>query len=240
MQGDQLKSQKLQMGFPYEDGINLKIDDQFITFEDARPCIINGRTMVPFRAVFEELGAEVTYDSKSGVISAVTEDGSTVTLTLLSRVLTVTYGDGTQKTVQMDAAPYLDQKLGRVFVPVRFVGEALGYRVYWDDYYDLAALVNAQAVISKIDENFTVVNKILKAKMLDLGDTFAAKGTLLFQGVLYGDEKPTTVSDSISFDAIIGRNDLAMNLFQKIDISELEDMLGEQVFGNYQIPDWLF
>lgn len=89
---------------------------------DAAPYVdAQWRTMVPFRVLGETFGAEVNWD----------QDTQTVTYTYGDTELTMTIGEetytvnGTEKT--MDTAPVLSGD--RTFVPVRFVGEALGYTV---------------------------------------------------------------------------------------------------------------
>lgn len=77
--------------------------------------------MVPFRVLGETFGAKVNWD----------QDSQTVTYTYGDTELTMTIGEdtytvnGDEKT--MDTAPVL--KGDRTYVPVRFVGEALGYTV---------------------------------------------------------------------------------------------------------------
>ena len=89
---------------------------------DAAPYVdAQWRTMVPFRVLGETFGAEVNWD----------QDTQTVTYTYGDTELTMTIGEetytvnGTEKT--MDTAPVLSGD--RTYVPVRFVGEALGYTV---------------------------------------------------------------------------------------------------------------
>lgn len=93
----------------------------FITGDAAPYVDAQWRTMVPFRVLGETFGAEVNWD----------QDTQTVTYTYGDTELTMTIGEetytvnGTEKT--MDTAPVLSGD--RTFVPVRFVGEALGYTV---------------------------------------------------------------------------------------------------------------
>ena len=48
-------------------GIKVSVDGAYISFTDAEPIISNGRTMVPVRAVFEAMGAEVDFNSKGTI-----------------------------------------------------------------------------------------------------------------------------------------------------------------------------
>ena len=84
----------------------------------------NGRTMVPFRPVFELLDANVTYDAPNRRIHADSPAAQ----------ITMTIGDA--KAVVNDERVILDSKPvvrnGRTFVPLRFVSEAMGAEVKWD------------------------------------------------------------------------------------------------------------
>ena len=85
---------------------------------DVMPIIINERTMIPARAVFEQLGGTVSWNEAKQQVT-VKLNGHTVVLTILNLNATV---DGVVKT--MDAVPRLYN--GRTLIPIRFVAEALG------------------------------------------------------------------------------------------------------------------
>ena len=83
----------------------------------------------------------------------------TLTFTVGSRQVKVETADGGDGTVDMDCAPYI--KGGRTYVPVRFIGEALGCVVLWDDEYQTAVLNDPEAVAAGIDQDFTILNRVL-------------------------------------------------------------------------------
>ena len=49
--------------------LSVQLNGAYVHFADAQPEKVNGRVMVPFRAIAEVLGAEVTYDSLAADIS---------------------------------------------------------------------------------------------------------------------------------------------------------------------------
>ena len=91
---------------------------------DAAPFITDGTTLVPVRVVSENLGASVQWDQAT----------RTVTIGLGSTRIVLTVGR-TTATVN-DRSVVLSQAArivaGRTFVPLRFVSEALGASVDWD------------------------------------------------------------------------------------------------------------
>lgn len=84
----------------------------------------NSRTMAPMRAIFEKLGAEITWDDKLKKVTA--EKGKTVVeITIGSNKA---YIDG--KEVALDQKAEI--KNGYTFIPVRFVSEVFGGDIQWD------------------------------------------------------------------------------------------------------------
>ncbi|TDA65771.1 MAG: hypothetical protein D9V47_12430 [Clostridia bacterium] len=99
------------------------LDGQQLSF-DVQPRMTGGRVLVPLRAIFAALGAEVQWDPASRSVSA--KKGPTeIRLAVKSRTA---YQDG--QPVALDAAPTV--VAGRTLVPVRFVGQALGAKVEWE------------------------------------------------------------------------------------------------------------
>lgn len=84
-----------------------------------------GRTLVPLRGVLDEFGAVLEYDGEKKQVTA-RDGGLEVVLTIDSEVALVN-----GKEVRLDQ-PAVIQK-GRTLVPLRFVGENLGYTVGWDE-----------------------------------------------------------------------------------------------------------
>ena len=140
--------------------LSVQLNGAYVHFADAQPEKVNGRVMVPFRAIAEVLGAEVTYDA--GAITA-KKGGETLSFALGGKQLTVTDSAGkTVKTVQLDTAPY--KKGGRTYVPVRFFAEGFGLTVQWDQDMQTAVLYDRAALVNDIDSKFTVLNKWIKAQ----------------------------------------------------------------------------
>lgn len=81
--------------------------------------------MVPLRAIFETMGATVTWDQRTQTIKG-SKGNTTITLRVGQRTATV---NGAQRNLEQ-SAQVID---GRTFVPFRFVGESLGGNVEWDN-----------------------------------------------------------------------------------------------------------
>lgn len=90
---------------------------------DVPPVLRDNRTLVPLRKIFETLGAEVEFES--GVVTA-QKDGTTIVLKINERNATI---NGKVTTLDVPARIVDD----RTMVPLRFVGEAMGAKVEWDN-----------------------------------------------------------------------------------------------------------
>lgn len=97
----------------------------------------NNRTFVPVRFVAERLGADVTWEGDTQTV-VVKKDGHTIRMAVGSLTYTL---DGVTKTLDVPAE-YMASTGGnsRTMVPVRFVTEALGYQVEWDQPRNLVVI----------------------------------------------------------------------------------------------------
>lgn len=106
---------------------------------DVPPEIVEGRTFVPMRAVFEALGANVTWQAEEQIIIA-TEGSKIMVLKIGAPSLNVCdVAAGEIKDIILDVAPFINN--GRTLVPVRAVSEALGASVSWDGEARLVTVV---------------------------------------------------------------------------------------------------
>lgn len=85
---------------------------------------IDNRTMVPLRAIFEALGAEIEWNGETRTVTSVKDD-TTVSLTVGENVITVNGG-----AKELDVSAQI--KDNRTLVPVRAISEAFGCDVAWD------------------------------------------------------------------------------------------------------------
>lgn len=106
------------------DGILLLINGQRVQ-SDVPPKIVADRTVVPARVVTEALGAEVEWDG----------DSRQVTITFGSITVLLTIDDATayvnSQAVTLDVPAFIESD--RTMVPLRFISEAIGARVGWNE-----------------------------------------------------------------------------------------------------------
>ena len=92
------------------------------------PTMINGTTMVPFRAISEAMGIRVQWEAESRTITAVqsTDQGDKSVRMQLNNPLVTVNG----QTVTLPVAPY--ETNGSTLIPLRFFSEQFGAQVGWD------------------------------------------------------------------------------------------------------------
>lgn len=103
--------------------ITVYLNGQSQTYNPA-PVIQKGTTIVPMRAIFEQLGANIDWNGQTRTVTA-TKDDIIISLTIGE---TVAYVNGRQVALAIPSQTIN----GRTMVPLRFVSEALGATVKWD------------------------------------------------------------------------------------------------------------
>lgn|GEM_PF-6360503 len=110
---------------------------------DVSPIVSEGRTLVPMRSIFEKLGYNVVWDAATRSVTAQTpEAGSNISLQVDSP-----YAAVGGLSIRLDVASKIID--GRVFVPLRFVGEASGNNVQWDGRLREISITSAEAEVDE-------------------------------------------------------------------------------------------
>lgn len=108
-----------------ENDVSVVIGGEKLEFNDVKPLVDNGRTLVPLRKIFEALGATVDWDDKNQTAKGI-KGNITIILVVNSVEANV---NGTIKTLDVPAKIIND----RILVPARFISESLGAKVEWDE-----------------------------------------------------------------------------------------------------------
>ncbi|MDE6108200.1 MAG: hypothetical protein K2F83_05955 [Oscillospiraceae bacterium] len=217
----------------YEVAVNVNGD--YIKFPDAQPAIVNDRTMLPLRAVAEFMGARVEWSEETYQIQIILED-TVVTLSIGSPDITVEK-DGETVTTTMDVAPFLDDVYERTYVPVRFVSEAFGYQVNWDDATSTVfVMADPAALLAALLEgkSFTCMEEV--GKFLAKGQegkeqgtwSTTAEGSMTLGGLIEIPLSATLLSqpDMLLFtlsDELLAFVGMEPNTWFKLDLNALTD-----------------
>ncbi|MGO4369711.1 stalk domain-containing protein [Paenibacillus sp. MCAF20] len=110
---------------PLQKQISLRINGKFIA-SDPGPIQTNGTTFVPIRSLFESIGAKIGYNNDNITVSYRKQ--------LLAFKVYDTKATLDGKSVVMPAASLSYQ--GRTYVPLRFLAQAFGAKVQWNNNID--------------------------------------------------------------------------------------------------------
>ncbi len=130
-------------------GIDIIYNGQLMQYKDAVPEIINDRTMLPFRIALENMGATVSYDDASRLVTA-SLNGRTITFTLEDSVIYIDE-NGQKSQVTLDRPMII--KNDRTLVPIRFISSALGMQIGWDSATKTVLIVDADTYIKDFEKN---------------------------------------------------------------------------------------
>jgi len=104
--------------------IGVYMNNKEILF-DQRPIIVKDRTLVPIRAIFEKMGAKVSWDAASNTVIAT--KGDTQLRVIIDE--NIMYKNGSPITLDCPAQIVND----RTLVPIRAISEAFEAKVLWDN-----------------------------------------------------------------------------------------------------------
>ena len=118
--------------------IGVTVDGQPVNFMGSEPVMRENSVLVPMRAIFEKLGADLKWNQARQQVTA-NKDGKIIRLVIGER-----FADVDGKAVQLTTPAINDR--GTTLVPLRFVSEALGARVRWQP-------ANQMVVVRTLDED---------------------------------------------------------------------------------------
>lgn len=106
-----------------DSNIKILINNKFLQC-DQPPAIIDGRTLVPMRTIFEALGADVSWNGQLRTATG-TKDGKTVSFTIDKNTITI---NGNDHALDVPAQLINDKTM----IPARAVAEAFDCDVNWN------------------------------------------------------------------------------------------------------------
>jgi Copper amine oxidase N-terminal domain len=118
--------------------IGVTVNGQPVQFQDIGPQQIEGRTLVPVRGVLEKLGASVAFDNRTQTVIASTPKID-IQLKIGSKTAIVNGNNVILDTPAQTIANH-------TFVPLRFLGEALGADVAWDSATRTVRIITKDAL----------------------------------------------------------------------------------------------
>jgi len=117
-----------------DEEIVVRIDGSTVNFDGQNPAIVDGRTLVPVRGVFEGLGFDVNWNP----------DTRQVTLTRTNDIIVTTIGSSTFVTNGTDHLLDTPAQIigGSTMLPIRAMLESVGYRVDWNGEHNTVSITS--------------------------------------------------------------------------------------------------
>jgi hypothetical protein len=173
--------------------ISVKLNGSAIKF-DVAPQIMNDRTMVPMRAIFEAMGATVDWDQATRTITSVKGD-TTISMTIDDPTMTVN-----GNAVTLDSAPTIVDD--RTLVPVRAIAESFGSNVEWKADTKTVEITDASA---------------------DSADAPTAAPTVSFTGYSFAPEVPDygTISGVVTLSTGMTSANTFVGTYKNLDVNSL-------------------
>lgn len=194
--------------------------------------VVNGRTLVPVRALLESTGAEVEWIQDTKEIN-ITRAGKTITLGIDSNIMKTLDGDK-----KIDVAPVLHNGT-TTYAPIRAIAEEFGLTVDWDN--------GTKTILITTPDGCPYVDFYQGATLRDLIESgeVDAEAFELVTGMSYEENKDklyTLVHNSIPLDAFAKMSGLSsateLKALLNLDESYPEtatwgQALGDTTFGTY-------
>ncbi|MBY0084777.1 copper amine oxidase N-terminal domain-containing protein [Brevibacillus brevis] len=107
-----------------QNAVKVEYNKKQIAFPDQAPIITQGRTLVPIRPIAESLGFEVKWNEQTRTVT-INKGKDNIRLVVTQKI-----ANKNGQTINLDVPAQIVNK--RTVVPVRFIAEALSYKVEWD------------------------------------------------------------------------------------------------------------
>ena len=205
----------------YAANVNVQINGKNIDFTDNNGArveaqIINDRTMVPFRKIFNELGVNdenIKWDGETRTIVAQKED-TVIKLQIENKIAEKRVGDVVTK-ITLDQAPIISNN--RTLVPLRFIAESLGKTVAWDSSNKTAIIIDYDYFLNQIknksaslydfiNKESNNINLTITRNYFDLEDS-SKNNTAIVNARIIENKSGNTITDNVSV-AFTGTNEL--------------------------------
>ncbi|MCL2873904.1 MAG: leucine-rich repeat domain-containing protein [Defluviitaleaceae bacterium] len=205
------------------ESINVTIEGELVNFAGQRPVIVDGRTLVPVRGVFEQLGFDVSWDGSTRQ-ATLTSDDYIVILTISSDVFTT---NGEEHILDVPA-----QIIGEsTMLPIRAVLESVRYHVNWSA--EEQTVIITPAVIIQGELFPTSGRELDLTLMLLTNDDIKPLEYMIYLESLRLDDNQ--ISDLSSLSNLTNLRDLSLSNNQISDLAplaNLKNLESLELFGN--------
>ncbi len=143
----------------------VQLNGTYIDFTDengnkVEAQLVNNRTMVPLRKIFQLLGCEIEWDQETKTVTAHSTN-KTIKLTIGEEKAYIIENNNS-KEITLDSAPVIIEN--RTLVPLRFISESLGRDVGWDQKNQTAVIIDYNGLSNVLLEKSSNLYKMFELK----------------------------------------------------------------------------
>lgn len=192
---------------PASNTIKVQLDGNYVDFTDengnvVNPEMMNNRTMVPMRKIFEELNATVDWNNETKTVVGTT-DTKQITLTINNNVALIKdLVTNEEQSIELDAAPTILNN--RTMVPVRVIAEGLEKEVGWDSANRTVIIIDFDKIEAELAEKLPILQQLFEIEMepvTSFKTTSDVKGK-----IVYTDAEATENNETLNFDGTLKLN----------------------------------
>ncbi len=187
-----------------DEQIKIFIDGEQLMTEDT-PFLSNGRTLVPFRAIFEKLNFEVSWVAEGKQINAERrKDKKRIRCniqTIENKMIVmlddyVTESNGFVNVSSFDVPPQIVS--GKTYIPLRAVSEALGCDVDWNGNTKTITITAKDKLPTKkeIEDNTVITPNVTETVTEETTSSIVTTETEQKPVVIYSDDNKPVVGDT--------------------------------------------
>ncbi|MBQ9314083.1 MAG: copper amine oxidase N-terminal domain-containing protein [Clostridia bacterium] len=209
----------LIMSSVYAAEVEVQVNGTIIDFDDTTAQIINNRTMVPFRKIFNELGVaneDITWNGESKTIIA-KKKNIEIELQIGNNVASKKE-NGNSSDIILDSAPVI--KNDRTLVPLRFIAESLGKTVGWD-------AANKTAVIIDFDYFLNLVNNKSNSLYQFLTKNSSNMNVSITRNYIDGDDNTKNNTAIVTANIVENKNEKVLNQNVRVKFSGTNELMKE-------------
>ncbi len=122
----------------YAQDVNVSINGNIVNFQNQKPVVVEGRTLIPLRGVFDNMGYGIDWNGET----------KTVTLTKGSDAITINIGESCYYLNGESHAIDVPAQIinGSTMLPLRAISDASGTEVLWDAETKIATIIAPELV----------------------------------------------------------------------------------------------
>ena len=200
-------------------GIKVQLNGQYIDFTDEQgnkvePQLINNRTMVPLRKIFEAFDCKIDWEQETKTVTA--QNGSKEIVLSIDNDTAIVTESGEKKEIKLDSAPVIVEN--RTLVPVRFIAESLEKDVSWVQDRKIVVILDNDKLAKEFEERVPDLQKIFD---LHLNEITSFKSSSTISGTMkYTDSEDKANNETINIkgtaNVLLSKQDFQLDIILNI------------------------